>query len=166
MLVRVFRNITAGRLHGSPTYSIQARVKGSWRTVAHASHVDLTAPDQGGVRFPVSAAGVARIRTFGRKQVVATVVGHLVAWRCAGRLLLKPFVLGTPIEEALLAYHEPSREAFETSDGADQWSRATFNPYRHESFMVGDQRLAAAHGALLTDRGLFALGPLDTFLPA
>ncbi|XAI96026.1 hypothetical protein [Microcystis phage Mwe-JY26] len=69
MQVRVFRNLTRR------CYSIQARVNGAWRTVAHAQSVLLT-----GARFHVSETGRQRVIRTGKKTVHAWVEGKLSAY--------------------------------------------------------------------------------------
>jgi hypothetical protein len=161
MLVRVFRNITKGPRGSAPVYSVQAKGPKGWRTVAHAAAVELTAKDQGGVAFPVSAAGVARIRATGRKQVVATVVGHLVAWLPAPTGGLRPAAADLDLADVLADYALGDPASFAPSGGP--WWQVSFNPYAMDTFQAEGRPLRRAHGALIGPSGVRALGPLDTF---
>ena len=69
--VRVYRNLHRDCL------SVQARVNGAWRVVAHRDSVNLS-----NVTFKVSEAGRQRALREGRKNVHAFVVGSYVssAW--------------------------------------------------------------------------------------
>ena len=64
--VRVYRNLNSG------CYSVQQSVKGQYKVLCHAPHLEIFLPD-----FVVSKAGQDRVRKEKRKNVHAYVVGML-----------------------------------------------------------------------------------------
>jgi hypothetical protein len=72
--VRVYRNLRHA------CWSVQARVDGRWKVVAHPSWLVLS-----GVSLVVSQAGRARVRREARKNVHAFLIGQLVQHGFAGK---------------------------------------------------------------------------------
>jgi hypothetical protein len=114
--VRVYWNLHKG------CYSVQSFIKGKgWRVVSHVDKLWLDHPE-----FVVSAAGQARVRREGRKQVHA-------------------YIIGAPGEFTVGDWWQCHEDFDEESDAV------TYDPYRDDTFVLreGRRSIQSAHEALL-----------------
>lgn len=78
------------------------------------------------VKFIVSAAGLARVRRERRKQVIAFVEGDITV------------------------------SNGEKCDSDPNWTRAYFNPYKVDTFVVGDEPIYEADRVYIQGRNIYA----------
>ena len=113
---RVYWNLTRG------VWSVQARVKGNWRVIGHASRVNVR-----DAKFVVSEAGRQRVLREGRKNVHAFVVGWLEGVMWVESLHDKAdYTSWLKSDRVYWAY------------GSTQGQRASYNPYRAGHFYKAD----------------------------
>jgi hypothetical protein len=133
MDVRIFRNLTF------KCYSIQMRVDGAWRTVAHAESAEIR-----NARFHVSEAGRKRVLETGKKTIHAWLQGGLEAWQGA----IRPAGSAAGLEAFQRDFLQPAAPR-----------AVAYNPRRDGSFIWRDNGapISRASYARLDNRGVFAI---------